>query len=606
MEPFQGQAFAQSNKSKIRGMSLIEVLISIGVMGIAMLAMMSFMSVQNRENRALAESLSRNDMLRFVNSVLANGAVCTAELANPTLFDTSITSPYTINIDDLPSNEIQLNKLHSAAVASAPVLLEKTKKVNIGPSDSLYVSDIKVKNFASMGEPDKYTADLEINLDSTKLVRPLKPSVIKVVIVTNGGPNTAKVINSCILSDKLDAKKTCLDLGGQWLEATESGRFMAIPRCNMTDDIYLNVSENPDGMPTKGTASDEGVAITECYYGATKNTTYRCTTRVGAHYTADVCAYDSGSKQWKVIRYVDGSPTATVRRICTRGVLASKKSSGYTILNYNEPIENAIPELASANWFEKTNYLQTVTQCRIYSRTETWKTCKNPVTPTTALHGESGSCIYVVNGKLNLPGGAITDNFNYYNADNDPDLSTADYTGWIYVNSARALKLSAGGSIAIKEARGYPCYAVEVNSENVPEIHTTGDLPPTNVAMFDSSSEANRVKKCLIRSNLLYAGENPGTRNQIITCDQSSSTDALPLTTTDINDIRDQFPNKSCWYFKNVKVKDYNALLFSTSSWMSIKGNLPTSTVMNVGTNEFENTSKSIIAIPCSAGIEFE
>lgn len=587
------------------GMSLIEVLISIGVMGIAMLAMMNFMSVQNRENKALLESLSRNDMLRFVTSSLSDGAVCSAELANPSLFEAGKPA-YTINIDDLPSNEISLDKLHASAKAGAPVILEKNKKVNIGSSDALYIAGMKVKNFTSMGEPDKYTADLEISLDPTKLVRSLRPTVIKLIVVTNGGPNTAKVINSCVLSEKLDAKKTCLDLGGQWLEATEAGRFMAIPRCNMTDDIFLNVSENPDGMPTKGTSTDDGVAITECYYGATKNTTYRCTTRVGAHYSADVCAYDSTSKQWKVIKYVDGSPTATVRRICTRGVLASKKSSGYAILNYNEPIENAIPELASATWFEKTNYLQTVTQCRIYSRTETWKACKNPISPSLALQGESGSCIYVTNGKLNLPAGAITDNFNYYNTDNDPDLNVSDYTGWIYVNSARSVKLSAGGNIAIKEARGYPCYAVEVNSENVPETHTAGSLPPTDVTMFDTSPEGSRVKKCLIRSNLLYVGENPGTRNQIIMCDQTSSTDPLPLATTDINDIRDQYPKKSCWYFRNVKVKDYNVLLFNTSSWLYISGSLPASTIMNSGTSEFENASKSIIATPCNSGIEFE
>lgn len=595
----------KSYKANQKGMSLVEVLVSIGLLGIGMLAMMSFMSVQNRENKALVESLSRNDMQRFVSSVLSDGSVCTAELANPTLFDSSKTAPYTINIDDLSSNEIAITKLHSSAKSTAPVFLEKTKKVNIGPSESLYVSDIKIKNFMSMGEPDKYTADLEISLDSSKLVRPLKPATTKLIIVTNGGPNTAKVINSCVLSEKLDAKNTCLNLGGQWLEATETGRFMAIPRCNMTDDIYLNVSENPDGVPVNGTSTSDGVAITECYYGATKNTTYRCVTRVGSNYTADVCAYDSIAKQWKVIKYVNGAPTTTVRKICTRGVLASKKSSGYTVLNFDEPLEEAIPSLASADWFQKTRYLQTVTQCRIYSRTETWKTCKNPVSPEAALQGDTGTCVYIKNGKLSLPSGSITDNFNYYNTDNDPDLNTADYTGWIYVNSKRVFKQAAGGSLSIREARGYPCYAVEVNTENVPPEVSTGSGVPLLGTMLGSPASPARVKNCLVTSNSLYVGENPGTRNHILVCDQSSSTDPLPLDTTDINDIRDQYPKKACWYFNNVKIKDYS-ILFGVSSWLYITGTLPTSTVMDPGTSQFQNPSKQVIATPCNSGIEFE
>lgn len=586
-------------------MSLLEVLISIGVMGIAMLAMMNFMSVQHRENKALIESLSRNDVQRFLSTAMSDGSVCTAELANPEIFDTSKTTPYTINIDDLPSNEISLDKLHASVKSTAPLLAEKSKKILIGPSENLYVTNIKFKNFTSMGADDKYMADLEISFDSSKLIRPLRPAVLKVVVTTGVATGSVKPISSCVLTDKLDAKKTCNDLGGQWLEATEAGRFMAIPRCNMTDDIFLNVSENPDGMPVNGTATPEGVSITECYYGATKNTTYRCTTKVGSHYSADVCAYDAGAKQWKVIKYVDGAPTATVRRICTRGVLASKKSSGYSVLSFDEPIENAIPALAGEDWFEKAKYLQTVTQCRIYSRTETWKVCKNPVSPELALAGEVGSCIYVKNGKLSLPSGAVEDNFGYYNLDNDPDLNKADYTGWIYVNTKRTYKLSLGGSLAIKEARGYPCYAVEINTENSPSATTVGNKTPKDSEMLGDPAVPGRVQKCLMTSNVLYAGENAGVRNHILTCDQSSSTDPLPLTTTDIDDIRDQYPKKSCWYYNNVKVKDYLAL-GSYTGWLFLTGTLPTGMSMDSSSLAFRNSSKAIIAAPCSSGIDFE
>lgn len=586
-----------------KGMSLVEILVVVGLMTITMFAMMSFMSTQYKEAKALNESLARTELQRYLLTTLSDGAICTAELANPSLF-TAGALPYTLNTDDLAANSIELTSIHAAAVATAPIVIQKNAVVNVGSNANLEVSSILFKNFISTGASDKYMADLQVSFTPSSMVRPLKPATLKVIVTANSGPSNARVINSCLLASKADAKQTCLDLGGQWLEATESGRFMPVPRCNMTDDIFLNTVENPDGIPTNGTANADGAAITECYYGATRNSTYKCTTRVGGTFTADVCAYDSGPKQWKVIRYVGGSPTSTVRRICNRGVLLSKKSFGVMILNWDEPIEEAIPTLGSADWIEKANYLQTASQCRVHSRVETWKACKNPLMPNAPKAGEVGSCIYVNNGKLNLPDPYNT-YLSYYNADNDPDIDSSNYTGWIYVNSARSIKLTVGGLIAIKEARGIPCYGIEINTENVPNPLSKGSSTPMDASMLGSPALASRVNSCMVTSNTTAVGDNPGTRNTMLSCDQTSVVDPMPIASADIDDIRDQFPIKSCWYFNNVSIKNYSTV-FSYVGWMYIQGNLPTGTTMDAS-DRFINVTKPIVGVPCRPeGIQFE
>ena len=90
-----------------RGQSLVQVLITVGIMGILLVAMTSAQLMQTKENHALSEKLAANDLARAITATIS-GPMC-SQLFNGTnlapganlRFDVTTVSPTTPHLIDL-------------------------------------------------------------------------------------------------------------------------------------------------------------------------------------------------------------------------------------------------------------------------------------------------------------------------------------------------------------------------------------------------------------------------------------------------------------------------------------------------------------------------
>lgn len=178
------------------GQSLIQTLVSMGITLIIIAGMASYMTSQSRETRALSEKLAALDVEKLLISSLADGQICSAELANPAIWTTGAT-PYTVNHTSaatLLAESKNLTSLHSGILNTSPALVQ----VGVPPSPmstSLTVAGITINNFRETGV-DQYLVDIVISFTGT--VRPIKPIVLQKTIKTASLPIGAKAITSCL------------------------------------------------------------------------------------------------------------------------------------------------------------------------------------------------------------------------------------------------------------------------------------------------------------------------------------------------------------------------------------------------------------------------
>lgn len=193
--------FPQKTKpfaSGISGMSIIEVLIAVAIMSVVGTAMTSLITSQQKETRALSEKLAQLDLQKLLIASLANGSICTAELASNTF---NATGPYKINTTpgQLAAQKLNLTSLHASASAGAPVLIEVDQAVSANTSQ-LLVNTISFENFVSTGIPDNFLADLKISFKGS--VRSITPISMKMLVSTKPtDPPPAKTITSCLDSN---------------------------------------------------------------------------------------------------------------------------------------------------------------------------------------------------------------------------------------------------------------------------------------------------------------------------------------------------------------------------------------------------------------------
>ena len=178
-------------------MSLIEVLVSLGILSIMVAGMTSYMLSSSREVKALTESLAKLDVEKLLIASLADGAACTAELANPGLW-TPGALPYTINTTSaatIAGTIINLNTLHAGGLAASVVLIDNVNPVS-PMSQSLTVNSIEMGNFVSTGVPNQYSADLTVSFKGS--VRSLKPIILKKLITTAPSSPGSEKITACL------------------------------------------------------------------------------------------------------------------------------------------------------------------------------------------------------------------------------------------------------------------------------------------------------------------------------------------------------------------------------------------------------------------------
>jgi hypothetical protein len=287
--------------------------------------------------------------------------------------------------------------------------------------------------------------------------------------------NGKLAMSDCKGSSELDPEATCDAMGGLWLKAITSGRYMPKPRCNFGNDIFLSNDEAPDPVNVLG-GSNDGQRVEECYYTAGNVVrTYLCPARSPTR-SGDRCMFSYGAnnnwaKQWQV-RYFTASSTggswsSNVKINCDKGVKVTMNSPMTDVLDHDEPLWLAYgdnePDTDLDKFLYEQDRINSVTRCRTSPDQELYVNCSNPNNAAAAKNGQGGSCIYVRNIRLSLSSSSQQSAFNDYNSQctgSCQDLSSNNYTGWIFVSANRPRSsvvqtISAENNLpTVREARG--------------------------------------------------------------------------------------------------------------------------------------------------------
>lgn len=186
-----------------QGISLIELLIAIGILGIVSAGIATLMSNQMKESRGLQETIARMDFEKSLVNSLSNGSICTFILNNPSQGPTSSTPNR--DRDSFDSSAItaanplviKIQNLLAAPSATAPSLARVGEKAS-ALSNNLIISEMSFSIRPNL-PPDVFLADFEVSFVENMTVRAPKKVVIKnIQIATDSGtPVNAKEIIGC-------------------------------------------------------------------------------------------------------------------------------------------------------------------------------------------------------------------------------------------------------------------------------------------------------------------------------------------------------------------------------------------------------------------------
>lgn len=190
-------------RSQQAGMSLIELMVSLGVMGIMTMGMLSFFAMQNREYRSLQESLAKLDLESSLIKSFASSGICTFVLADPSQSATGSAPNRSKDAIDASSDttvgatEIFLKKIPTSASITAESLVTAGGTASVN-SPSLKVKSLKFINFRLVGV-DQLTADFRVDFDPASSVLALAPIILKNINVDtkSADPINAKSFTQC-------------------------------------------------------------------------------------------------------------------------------------------------------------------------------------------------------------------------------------------------------------------------------------------------------------------------------------------------------------------------------------------------------------------------
>lgn len=202
-----------------RGMSIMEVIIASGIMGIMSLAFTSMITTQQKQVKLMELKLAQNETSNFIQSAFKDNATCSNQFlkANDGTFKSlasyaegkQISNPGVVDLSDSttdltkPSSaKIYLNKVFLGANATSQLITEVGKPLpglSVAKVKSIYIGDfVRTDN----ADDTKYTANLVINLDSISSgFTTLKPINLKMNVQTTTGDIHARSLASCTTSD---------------------------------------------------------------------------------------------------------------------------------------------------------------------------------------------------------------------------------------------------------------------------------------------------------------------------------------------------------------------------------------------------------------------
>ncbi|MCM2324097.1 MAG: prepilin-type N-terminal cleavage/methylation domain-containing protein [Oligoflexia bacterium] len=595
-----------------KGFSLVELLVVVGLLGIVALGTASLLTHNMNAQRGISLKSEVQTTAGQVRLMMATSAGCK-----------KVFSVGTPNAPDFSISALPTTTLPSAVEFDLGSITTDTLGATLSPGTAV-VPGLALDTIKLIVKPpvqaDEYLASLKLTFKRTGagIGAPILTETIPLYFRVGpdpANPTTKKEILDCWEKPAMiEPKSVCTDLGGVWLEATQPGRQMPSPRCNMTQDIMLAANENPDYIPMDGTLASgsgatayiDGYRVSQCYYQAQSSqvvSTFNCRTYT-ANQSGNRCAWNPTTHRWEVIYYGPSGPTSTVRRICHKGVQVSTLSEGSTLLEYYENLDSiaAFSLSAGASFAKKSDYLATVSRCNNHPTKDSWKDCANAKDSAGAKQGRPGHCIYVRNIKLyNANLSSLVNAYNVNNNNGSPSCgstSTApsgggltcinpnDYTGWIYVSSdfPRRAYTDGTGTARIREARGTPCFQVEVNISGevtgpFPEATLNSPKDLTGTSYLDSTNANYKHPRAVVEcvhealSDPTEPASRPSSRATIFACEDDFTYSSIAdlYVNSNWDDLEDQFPKGSCWHFTNARIKGYEQLGYTYTGWVYLK-----------------------------------
>lgn len=184
--------FYRSKKSQA-GMTLIEIVVSLGIMSIIIGFIAQWQVSQMKESQALSEKMATTDLEKLLISSLSDGSTCNYILNNPIplTFDSTLVSP------TAPQEITPTEPLYAKVVSGVPgPVIARVGDAASPQAKSVIVKSIKLK--ITEGSGTVYKANWEIDFDSRKMVRALKPVNVSTLLTVDNTTPTATRVTGCM------------------------------------------------------------------------------------------------------------------------------------------------------------------------------------------------------------------------------------------------------------------------------------------------------------------------------------------------------------------------------------------------------------------------
>ena len=206
---------------KAKGFSLVEVMVSIGIMGIGTMIMMTMMTNQGREIKSMGEKMYLRQLESSLTNLFANSSFCSCVFANSKF--NSTTRVWTPALSEIGSSYSA-----ACAVVGAPLV-----RVNEKYESSLYPTEISfVEIQEAVQGSGVYTGYVNVKFDSTRMIRALKDAKIPFYFTVNlSDTATSRSLLSCsavnTTAPPLNHVIFCAQMGGVYSPT-------ASPPCQIT------------------------------------------------------------------------------------------------------------------------------------------------------------------------------------------------------------------------------------------------------------------------------------------------------------------------------------------------------------------------------------
>lgn len=179
------------------GFSLVEVLVAIGIMGIAFFAFMSTILSQQKEMKFLEQKSEVLEIKNLIGTVLGNSQICGWQMAaesalhpmNMTGVTTTVPSPSTLS----------LAKIYSGPDNTSQIIFQTGQRVprTVNP---IIAGTTILRDAKASGTPNEYIGEFVVNIDSSSLIHSVAPMSFPIVFATESGdPIDAKKISRCCI-----------------------------------------------------------------------------------------------------------------------------------------------------------------------------------------------------------------------------------------------------------------------------------------------------------------------------------------------------------------------------------------------------------------------